>query len=65
MVLPQNTIPPEISRKEYKISWLKLYQIVAQDATPKNSINTARINLVIKNINALSLNINLLRLIEN
>ena len=36
-----------------------IYQIVAQNATPKNSINTAKINLAIKNISALFANINL------
>ena len=37
----------------------KLYHIVAQDATQKNFINMAKINSVIKNINAVFVNINL------
>lgn len=59
MVLPQTPIPPENSRKETKISWIKLYQIVAQDATLIHFINMARINSVTKNINAVFANINL------
>ena len=52
------------SRKEYKISWIKLYHTVAQNATLKNYINMARISSVIKNINAVFVNINLLPLIK-
>ena len=65
MVLPLKPIPPRKQRKEIKISWIKLYQNVAQDATPKNFINMAKINLAIKNINAPFANINLHRLIQN
>lgn len=65
MVLPQTQIPPEISRKEIKISWIKLYHIVALGATLIHFINMARINSVIKSINAVFVNINLLRLIKN
>lgn len=63
MVLPQTQYLPENQRKEIKISWIKLYHIVALGATPKNFINMARIISVIKNINAVFVNINLLRIL--
>ena len=52
-------IPPEISRKEYKISWIILYQFGALNATLIHFINTAKINLAIKSINAVNVNISL------
>lgn len=59
MVLPLKPIPPENSRKEYKISRIILYQFVAQSATLIHFINTAKINSAIKSINAVNVNISL------
>lgn len=64
MVLPQTQYLPENQRKEIKISWIILYQFVAQNATLIHFINMAKINSVIKSINAVFVNINLLRLIK-
>ena len=48
-----------------KISRIKLEHIVALDATLIHFINMAKINLVTKNINAVFVNINLLRILLN
>lgn len=57
-------LPPWKS-EEIKISWVILYHIVALGATHKNYINMAKTNSVIKDINAVFVNINLLPLIKN
>lgn len=59
MVLPQTQYLPENQRKEIKISWIILYQFVAQSATLIHFINMAKINLAIKSINAVFVNISL------
>ena len=46
-------------RKGIKISWIKLYQLFAQNAILKNFINSAKISLKIKSTNAVFVNINL------
>jgi len=52
-------IPPEKIEKGIKISWIKVYQLVAKNAILIHYINMAKISLVIKSTNAVFVNINL------